>query len=226
MPAQITILVYASLANGASSYLLPYMCFADAIRAAFSNWKTYMGAGETVGDDISGLPLNANNKKYVPFTSRKFQWLPADVIIAEDGSVKFLSYINNAHPERHAALYPATASLLQRTLPLFERVLSAAATPVHRAIKAPSKTWEPDYDDWLARKDPNDLIGVDIDALYKEERQLQEPKVPESFLAPPSSPPVHLRGRILQVCVCLFTVHVACDSCFQTYIDYLFIFLG
>jgi hypothetical protein len=180
-------------------------CFAGPIRAAFSNWKKYMGAGETVDDDISGIPLCTNSDLHVPFTSRKFQWLPADVIVAGDGSVKFLSYINNVHPKRHAALYPATASLLQRTLPLFERVLSAAATPVCRAIRASSKTWEPDYYEWLEAKekeDPNFSIDADTTDLYDEERQFQETKVPESFSAPPSSPSVHLRGRILQVCVC------------------------
>jgi hypothetical protein len=175
--------------------------FAGPIRAAFSNWKTYMGAGETAGEDISGFPVDDYGNLRVPFTSKRFQWLPADVVVAGDGSVRFLSYINNAHPERHAALYSATASLLQRTLPLFERVLSAAATPVRRAIEAPFDMSEPmDEED----SDFDDSSDGDV-----EERQVQEPKVPESFSPPAPSPPVHLHGRILQVCACTLMSHGA-----------------
>jgi hypothetical protein len=174
-----------------------------------------MGAGETAGEDISGFRVDDDGNLHVPFTSKRFQWLPADVVVAGDGSVKFLSYINNAHPERHAALYPATASLLQRTLPLFERVLSAAATRVRRAIAAPSDMSEP-----MDEEDP----GFDDSSDgYGEERQVQEPTLPESFSPPAPSPPVHLHGRIIQVCVCTLMPHGAQGSRFETHRDHVVI---
>lgn len=74
--------------------------------------------------------------------SRHSQWLPSDVAIGSDGGVKFMSYINNMHPEWHAQLYTATSALLQRCIPLIERVLAdaaPAATPdeMRRAIPPP-----------------------------------------------------------------------------------------
>lgn len=34
--------------------------------------------------------------------------------------------------------------------------------------------------------------------LWEEEKEFQEPKIPEEFDAPPTPPPVSLRGRTLQ----------------------------
>ena len=147
------------------------------------------------------------------FTSARFQWLPADVVVDSSGGVKFLSYINNVHPEWHAPLYPATAALLQRTIPLFERVLAESAAPKVRAILGPwpHSFWEPDedawYNAWCIRKKEEDpewggdpyLTAEEEDELWKQERKFQEPKVPEEFVAPPTPPAVSLRGRTLQV---------------------------
>ena len=137
--------------------------------------------------------------------SDEFQWLPADIVVAASGSVRFLSYRNNVHPEWHAPMYPATASLLERVIPLFERVLSAAAAPKIRAIKPPCPTWGPEFHNWHAQKiqdNPewqNDEDRGDSYDLWEEEKVFQEPKVPREFVAPPTPPIVTLRGRTLQV---------------------------
>ena len=112
---------------------------AERVSATFSDWKLYMGAGEVIPEGT--VPLDCLDQ---PFVSKKFQWLPADIIVDSNGSVKFLSYINTMHPQWHAPLYAATAPLLQRMLPLFERVLAAAAVPQHRAVSPPEKIWVPD----------------------------------------------------------------------------------
>ena len=91
---------------------------AGQIRAAFSNWKAYMGSGEVVPEYSVLAHLEE------PLVSRKFQWLPADITVDSHGGVKILSYINNMHPEWHASLYAATALLLERMIPVFERVLA------------------------------------------------------------------------------------------------------
>jgi hypothetical protein len=177
--------------------------FAGEIRAAFSNWKNYMGAGEVV-QSIFDIVDN--------FASIKLQWLPADIIVATDGSVKFLSYMNNVHPERNAALYHATASLLQRTIPLFERVLATAAARGHRAIAAPLDPWQT-CDDWFTEKKAQnpELIDDDHFSTYQAEKQFVEPKVPETFVAPPTPPLIHLRSRTLQV-----RIDLSCTMKFQT----------
>ena len=64
------------------------------------------------------------------YVSRKFQWLPSDFAVAEDGAVTLVSpYINNVHPRKHAALESVIPKLLERAIPLWERVLSDPRRP-------------------------------------------------------------------------------------------------
>lgn len=56
--------------------------------------------------------------------SDKFQWIPTDFEVDEDGSVRTLSYINNLHPGEHAPLYSSIEALFGRFVPMFERVLN------------------------------------------------------------------------------------------------------
>lgn len=97
----------------------------------FESWKTFMGAGQVVEE------LPAVDGVFGVFTSERFQWLPSDVTIDSDGCVKLLSYINNMHPEWHSQLYDATVTLLERSVPLLERVMASAAAEKHRAITPP-----------------------------------------------------------------------------------------
>ena len=70
----------------------------------------------------------ANRDHYV---SQKFQWLPSDFAVAEDGTVTLSSpYINNVHPQKHAALESAIPKLIERAIPLWERVLSDTRRPL------------------------------------------------------------------------------------------------
>ena len=65
------------------------------------------------------------------YTSQEFQWLPSDFVVAEDGTVTLASpYINNIHPQKHAALESVTPKLLERAILLWERVLSDARRPL------------------------------------------------------------------------------------------------
>ena len=69
-----------------------------------------------------------DHKHYV---SQKFQWLPSDFTVAEDGTVTLASpYINNVHPQKHAALESVVPKLLERAIPLWERVLSDTRRPL------------------------------------------------------------------------------------------------
>jgi hypothetical protein len=55
--------------------------------------------------------------------SEKYQWLPSEVDVSEDGEVRFQSYINNLHPVEHKGLYYAIERVFQHFVPLFEKVL-------------------------------------------------------------------------------------------------------
>ncbi|KAF9779870.1 hypothetical protein BJ322DRAFT_1129730 [Thelephora terrestris] len=65
------------------------------------------------------------------FTSERFQWLPSDFLIDGDGKATLASpYINNVHPTQHKELCSVIPEILQRALPMFERVLSDTIRPL------------------------------------------------------------------------------------------------
>ena len=63
--------------------------------------------------------------------SQMFQWLPSDFAVSDQGEVILLSpYINNIYPTQHANLYDVIPKIVERAVPLFERVLSDLRRPL------------------------------------------------------------------------------------------------
>ncbi|KAF4589028.1 duf1665 domain containing protein [Ophiocordyceps camponoti-floridani] len=55
------------------------------------------------------------------FISRKFQWLPCDVLI-DRRHARIETYVNNLHPQRHAAVYPVLERFIEAALPAWDIV--------------------------------------------------------------------------------------------------------
>ena len=153
-------------------------------------------------------------------TSTCYAWLPADFAVDAAGEVRCLSYINNLHPVRHAALYATVSSVLRAFLPLFERVLTELRQP--RPTRVPVGSWydDGDGDSWKRRqRDMQDADGKEQSEAEDEEgdgddddydgdpRPVLQPEALLPF-APPPPPPsvVSLRGRTLQVIVKLCNI--------------------
>jgi hypothetical protein len=151
--------------------------------------------------------------------SEKFQWLPTDVEVRDDGSAALLSYVNNVHPERHRELLAVLPELFARMLPLLENVLTDLRRPRPLRIKADPYRWydgtKPEYP---RRADHADDAAyaealsawTDADDAWYDNRSPVVPDAPE-FTAP--EPPgadarVDLRGRRVQVIVKLATIHL------------------
>ena len=65
------------------------------------------------------------------FISKRFQWLPSDFTVSGTGKVSLSSpYINNIHPFHHANLHTVIPEVLERAVPMFERVLSGLRQPL------------------------------------------------------------------------------------------------
>lgn len=66
-----------------------------------------------------------------PYQSGRFQWLPSDFAVSEDGVVKLVSpYINNLHPEQHQSTYRVLEKVVEKAVPMWERVLSDLRRPL------------------------------------------------------------------------------------------------
>ncbi|KAK3690210.1 hypothetical protein B0T22DRAFT_499692 [Podospora appendiculata] len=75
--------------------------------------RTQFDFGLTVGG--SSIPDD--------FWSDKYQWLPADLAFQDDGKVKFTSYVNNLHPNKHPEIYQTIEGLVDLAIPLWDQCL-------------------------------------------------------------------------------------------------------
>lgn len=80
---------------------------------------------ESVGEGVtlpvpSQISIGAGN---MHIYSSKFQWLPCDVELTKENGCRILSYINNAHPIKHRALYEVVERIIGCTIPLWETSL-------------------------------------------------------------------------------------------------------
>jgi Protein of unknown function (DUF4246) len=151
-----------------------------------------MGSGEVVPEPAA--------PQRNTFASERFQWLPADINVdADSGAVRFKSYVNNLHPERHAALYAALARLLSRLVPMFERTLTRAPYALLPVALLPDLYW------WDPPEPLEPLDGVVEDPYghWMDTRKLIGPSLPVEVRPPAEGEgvPVRLRGRTLQVIV-------------------------
>lgn len=150
--------------------------------------------------------------------SERFQWLPTDVDVSDEGEVTFRSYVNNVHPEHHRELAAALPDLFARMRPLLENVLTDLRHPRPLRIEADPYGWydsEPEHPDKAAYSDDEAYT----EALRAYERaqddwwENRRPVVPDApaFTAPglpDADARVDLRGRGLQVIVKLATIHL------------------
>ncbi|MEU7280214.1 DUF4246 domain-containing protein [Streptomyces sp. NPDC045431] len=150
--------------------------------------------------------------------SERFQWLPTDVDVSDEGGAAFRSYVNNVHPETHHALAAVLPDVFARMLPLWENVLTDLRHPRPLRIKADPYGWygsEPEFPDPSSSGD----AAARAEAVRAWEKaqdgwwENRRPVVPD---APDFTPPelpgeaarVDLRGRRLQVIVKLATIHL------------------
>ncbi|MEU3945189.1 DUF4246 domain-containing protein [Streptomyces sp. NPDC029526] len=153
--------------------------------------------------------------------SEKFQWLPTDADVDEDGGVVFRSYVNNVHPEAHAELAAVLPELFARLRPLFENVLTDLRHPRPPRIEADPYGWydsEPEcpHEDSYADKEAYREAYLAWQEAMDDWWENRRPVLPDApDFTPPEMPDasarVGLRGRRLQVVVKLASIHLTPD---------------
>lgn len=172
--------------------------------------------------EVSGAPerawRNPTNQYSKHEFSERFQWLPTDVDVSDDGRVAFRSYVNNVHPEAHRELADVLPDVFARVRPLLENVLGDLRHPRPPRITADPYGWygaEPEYPDESAYGD-EEAHAEAVEAWEQEMDdwwETRRPVVPDApdFTAPElpgDRARVDLRGRRLQVIVKLATIHL------------------
>ncbi|MGA5515488.1 DUF4246 domain-containing protein [Streptomyces pseudogriseolus] len=179
--------------------------------------------------EVSGAPERAwenPTDRYSRYEfSERFQWLPTDVDVDDDGRANFRSYVNNVHPERHRDLAAVLPELFARMLPLWENVLTDLRHPRPLRITVDPYGWyesdeydvpEPERDDF----EDEESYTKAYEAWEEAEEEWWDNRRPVLPDAPAFAPPqvpggsdrVSLRGRRLQVIVKLATIHLTPDK--------------
>ncbi|MFF7178013.1 DUF4246 family protein [Streptomyces sp. NPDC008121] len=172
--------------------------------------------------EVSGAPerawQNPTDRSSRYEFSEKFQWLPTDVDIDEDGEVVFRSYVNNVHPETHHALASVLPEVFACMRPLLENVLTDLRHPRPPRIEADPYGWydsEPEYPSKAAYDDAAAFTEAlrAWEAAQDDWWENRRPVIPDAPaftppVVPDASARVDLRGRRLQVIVKLATIHL------------------
>ncbi|KAJ2876470.1 hypothetical protein H4R27_006334 [Coemansia aciculifera] len=141
--------------------------------------------------------------QYGSYPSKELCWLPSEFRVDNNRAVTIESYINNLHPIKHAALYPAIARVFSKFLPLLEQVVTDLVHPRPPRVKAdPSKYY-------ISAPPP----GEDDDDYEEFEpwrrRALIDIPMPELFVAPTRPVnPYKLCGRRLQAVVKMSSIEL------------------
>ncbi|KAJ5289038.1 hypothetical protein N7478_002068 [Penicillium angulare] len=158
----------------------------------------YIGEGEVLPTPPdSESEVNSSDKRRrrglpkLPMLSMKFQWMPCDIDISKDGECRILSYINNAHPVKHRALYQSIEKIISRTVPLWEASLTEKNYPQRISYK--DFEWEEGYGygefpEWDEKEEEYDGKGdfqehqKHIEDQYKRQKEYEatrKVKIPE-----------------------------------------------
>ncbi|KAK5666515.1 hypothetical protein QVD99_006587 [Batrachochytrium dendrobatidis] len=146
---------------------------------------------------VSDTPIIDSSPKFI---SCKFQWLPSEFRVEQDGSVTINSYINNLNPIWHRDMYKCIAKIFKCFVPMFES-LFRTIHPVFKYIDICNRTkgYEP----------PSQSDHDDMEPDTQVIRPVYVPTLPEHFESKyESAKPVSLRGRNLQVIVKLTNIQL------------------
>ncbi|KAJ8330479.1 hypothetical protein O5D80_001460 [Batrachochytrium dendrobatidis] len=134
------------------------------------------------------------------FISRKFQCLPSEFRVEQDGSVTINSYINNLNPIWHRDMYKCIAKIFKCFVPMFES-LFRTMDPMFKYIDIRNGT--------KGYESPSQSDHDDMEPDTRVIRPVYVPTLPEHFESKyESAKPVSLRGCNLQVIVKLTNIQL------------------
>ncbi|KAK6094568.1 hypothetical protein MT418_8645 [Batrachochytrium dendrobatidis] len=146
---------------------------------------------------VSDMPIIDSSPEFI---SRKFQWLPSEFCVKQDGSVTINSYINNLNPIWHRDMYKCIAKIFKCFVPMFES-LFRTMDPVFKYIDLRNGI------NGYESPSQSDYGGMESDTRVI--RPVYVPTLPEHFQSKyESAKPVSLGGCNLQVIVKLTNIQL------------------
>ncbi|EGF77530.1 hypothetical protein BATDEDRAFT_13863 [Batrachochytrium dendrobatidis JAM81] len=146
---------------------------------------------------VSDTPIIEGDSEFI---SSKFQCLPSELCVKQDGSVTINSYINNLNPIWHRDMYKCIAKIFKCFVPMFESLFRTMDPmfkyiDLRNGIQGYESSSQSDHDD--------------MESDTRVIRPVYVPTLPEHFEPKyESAKPVSLRGRNLQVIVKLTNIQL------------------
>ncbi|KAF5680281.1 hypothetical protein FDENT_8484 [Fusarium denticulatum] len=156
------------------------------VEDAVDKWS---GKGEVIPKKPADVPSGYDDRYHINyavngsdshkhFWSDAYQWLPSNVKLMDDGSVKLTSYINNLHP-KHSDIYETVEKLIERALPAWDHSVSfvrdwdiVSAGRTKARFPRPENpdddneaNWTPRIDGWT----PDDAGEVEYEDVIRDE---------------------------------------------------------
>ncbi|KAK5673504.1 hypothetical protein QVD99_000945 [Batrachochytrium dendrobatidis] len=146
---------------------------------------------------VSDTPIIEGNSEFI---SCKFQCLPSEFRVEQDGSVTINSYINNLNPIWHRDMYKCIAKIFKCFVPMFES-LFRTMDPMFKYIDIRNGI--------QGYESPNRSYYNGMRSDTQVTRPVYVPILPKHFESKyESAKPVSLRGRNLQVIVKLTNIQL------------------
>jgi hypothetical protein len=91
--------------------------------------KVIPGEEEWQGKDLGREKYLDETLGEIPadFRSVNYQWLPSNVSLQENGTVRFTSYIKNRHPTKYPSIYHTIEKLIKTSLPMWDQCLTSVS---------------------------------------------------------------------------------------------------
>ncbi|KAJ8331811.1 hypothetical protein O5D80_000116 [Batrachochytrium dendrobatidis] len=156
---------------------------------------------------VSDTPIIDSSPEFI---SRKFQCLPSEFRVEQDGSVTINSYINNLNPIWHRDMYKCIAKIFKCFVPMFESLIRTMDPrfkyiDIHNGIQGYESPSQSDHDDVEPESDHDD-VEPESDHDDVEPESDYDDVEPESDYE--SAKPVSLGGCNLQVIVKLTNIQL------------------
>ncbi|KAK6098482.1 hypothetical protein MT418_8520 [Batrachochytrium dendrobatidis] len=146
---------------------------------------------------VSNTPIIEGDSKFI---SLKFQCLPSEFRVEQDGSVTINSYINNLNPIWHRDMYKCIAKIFKCFVPMFES-LFRTMDPMFKYIDLRNGI--------NGYESPSQSYRGGMESDTQVIRPVYVPILPKHFESKyESAKPVSLRGRNLQVIVKLTNIQL------------------
>lgn len=157
----------------------------------------------TVDDGYVKKKKSTHSEEPIDYSlSKKYQWLPSELIVNKDGHANILSYINNLHPVEHEDLYNVLEKIFTSFVPLFNYTLTDAAN-------YDEKTTRITVGDWYEGKG---IYYNDEDGEGDESTNTVIIPDVESYVPPKAKIPFGLQGRKIQVIFKLANIELTPES--------------